>query len=86
MEHQSINLNNTMYHDFLSGKEIVFITSQKPLKVGDHLIVYKNTLAATSSVSVPTTELQSDSIGVEGIVTNAKPTDETSQQITLRKL
>ena len=67
MSLQSINLKPVLYHDYVEGKDVV--CSSSLLQPGEHVMVFKDTIAATSSVPVPHSSQHSDSIGVEGIVT-----------------
>lgn len=68
MNKPTILLAPAMYHDFVEGRQIQ-CSSDLELHSGEHVVVYKNTLAASTSVPVPHSNQQSDSIGVEGIVT-----------------
>ncbi len=63
----TININRELYHEFVNGLEVM-IDANAGLSPGDHVLVYKNTIAAESSVAVPHVTQQSDSIGVEGVV------------------
>lgn len=54
---------------YLNGKEVdATAESTENIFEGDHVLVFRNSISATSSVSVPR-EKQSDYIGIEGIVT-----------------
>jgi hypothetical protein len=60
------------YNDFLRGKEVVAAILEPPVHdtvhLGEHIIAFKDSIAAAITVPVPKTE-QSHYIGIEGTVT-----------------
>jgi hypothetical protein len=59
------------FQDYLAGKEVeasVVSHPQKEVWPGERVMAFKDSLAATSNMPVPTSEL-SHSIGIEGTVT-----------------
>jgi hypothetical protein len=64
----SIKLTPDMYHAYVEGQEVSCHPPRYELHTGDHVMVFKDTLAATSSISVPNSTQQSQAIGVEGVV------------------
>jgi hypothetical protein len=69
----SVKLDNNSYHEYLEGKEVLCPASAlatKHLAEGQHVLVYKDTVAAGTNISPPKSEMQSEYIGVEGKVTN----------------
>jgi hypothetical protein len=63
------------YSDFLQGREVdarVPGPVTTDLLPGAHIMAFKNTIAATSTIAVPKTE-QSHYIGIEGTVTQVHP-------------
>ena len=59
------------FQDYLAGKEVeasIVSHSKKEVWPGERVMAFKDSLAATSDIPVPTSEL-SHSIGIEGTVT-----------------
>jgi archaeosine-15-forming tRNA-guanine transglycosylase len=59
------------FHDYLEGKEVeAAFVSNHPDQVwpGEHVLAFKDSVAATSDIPVPTSQL-SHTIGIEGTVT-----------------
>lgn len=86
MKLKSINLSVPVYHDYVSGTAVALSPAKIELSVGEHVMVYKDTVAASSSVSVPKSTQQSDSIGIEGVVTNIRNNPGEDQHIILQKI
>jgi len=69
----SVKLDNNSYHEYLAGKEVLCPASAvatRHLTEGEHVLVYKDTVAAGTNISPPKSEMQSEYIGVEGKVTS----------------
>lgn len=96
MEMKSLTLDNATYHEYLEGKEVSCTAdhlTNKSVKEGDHIMVYKDTLASNSDVPLPRREIQSDYIGTEGIVTSVRKnrtehenTPETVNEVFIKKI
>jgi hypothetical protein len=71
MNKQTILLEPRTYHEYVEGKEI-HCASRLPLETGDHVMVYKNSIAASTSISVPHSSQQAEAIGVEGLITGVE--------------
>ncbi|MBT1705699.1 hypothetical protein [Chryseosolibacter indicus] len=72
MELKELRIKN--YSDYLNGREVealVELTKDTILKPGERVLVYKDSVSIASSVPVPR-EKQHQSIGVEGVVTQAQ--------------
>lgn len=72
MELKTVLLNNNLYQEYLNGQEVECTANQinnKNIQPGDHIMVYKDTLASASDIPTPTREKQSEYIGIEGTVT-----------------
>jgi hypothetical protein len=85
----SIKLDNRSYHDYLEGKEIVCATSSlsnKEIHEGEHVMVFKDTVAVNTNISPPKSEMQSQYIGVEGKVTHVELPDGDRPQIMIQKI
>lgn len=85
MNKQTILLEPTIYHDYVEGKEI-HCFSKFDLHTGDHVMVYKNTIAASTSVPVPHSSQQSEAIGVEGIVTIVEQSGAAATEVAIKKI
>jgi hypothetical protein len=85
MNKQTIFLEPTIYHDYVVGKEIHCETKQQ-LHTGDHVMVFKDTIAVSTSVPVPHSSQQSDSIGVEGLVTGVSQRGVAAIALAIRKI
>ncbi|MFZ6011806.1 MAG: hypothetical protein ACOYXT_15800 [Bacteroidota bacterium] len=60
------------FSEYLNGNEVEVVTElqeEKSLYPGDHVMVYKDTIAATSDLAVPKHQ-QSHYIGIEGTITD----------------
>ncbi|HYF66831.1 MAG TPA: hypothetical protein VD884_01785 [Ohtaekwangia sp.] len=86
MKLKSVNLSTPLYHDYVSGTAVVFSPGKEKVSVGEHVMVFKNTVAASTSVSVPKSTQQSDSIGVEGVVTQIHNEPGEVQHIVIQKI
>jgi hypothetical protein len=95
MELKRVLLNNTKYHEFLGGQEVDCfreLVHPKDIQQGEHIMVYKDSIAAKTGVTAPTREKQSDYIGVEGTVTaitileDITNNNHSIQTITVKKL
>lgn len=89
MNLKTIKLDNDSYHEYLDGKEIrcaARALENKSLSEGEHVLVYKDTVAASTSLSPPKSEMQSQYIGVEGTVTRINLHDGDQDEIAIRKL
>jgi hypothetical protein len=85
MEPQTILLDPAIYHDYVEGKE-VSCASKLSLHTGDHVMVYKNSLAASTSIPVPHSSWQSESIGIEGLVTSVAPHSAGAADVAIKKI
>jgi hypothetical protein len=86
MNLKAIKLDNNTYHEYLSGKEVTCSASDlanKSLHEGEHILVYKDSVAASTSVTLPRGEMQSEYIGIEGLV---KHVDAQQQGVVIQKL
>jgi hypothetical protein len=86
MNLKAIKLDNNSYHEYLDGKEIACDASSlnnKNLHEGEHILVYKDTVASGTDVGVPKREMQSEYIGVEGLVTRVQ---EDHAQVLIKKI
>jgi hypothetical protein len=89
MNLKTIKLDNNSYHEYLEGKEIrcsTWAIANKSLAEGEHVLVYKDTVAAGTSLSPPKSEMQSEYIGVEGEVTRVNLSTGDQAEIAIRKL
>jgi hypothetical protein len=89
MNLKSIKLDNASYHEYLEGKEILCNSSSvanKSLHEGEHVLVYKDTVTANTTISPPKSEMQSQYIGVEGEVRAVKSADGDQQGILIKKV
>lgn len=67
---KSIHLSTIDYHTFLEGQELEYFADKRlSFSLGEHVMIYKNTVAALSDVSLPESALQADAIGIEAMVT-----------------
>jgi hypothetical protein len=89
MNLKSIKLDSISYHDYLEGKEVhcsASAAANKHLAAGEHVLVYRDTVAASTAVSPPKREMQSEYIGIEGTVTRVSGQDIESDEIVIQKL
>ena len=89
MNLKSIKLDNTTYHEYLEGKEVhcsASAAANKHLAEGEHILVYKDTVAASTAVSPPKRAMQSEYIGIEGKVTRVSGQDIGSDEIVIRRI
>jgi len=85
---KSIKLDNVSYHQYLEGREIQCeggLVSDEGIEIGEHVMVFKESAAAYTSASTPKREMQSDYIGIEGVITGIEERD-NEDKITIRKL
>jgi hypothetical protein len=86
MHLKSVKLDNNTYHEYLAGGDVNCAAeklSSKDITVGEHVMVFKDTVAADTDGAVPKREMQSEYIGIEGTVIRV-PDD--SGSIVIRKL
>lgn len=89
MNLKSIKLDDATYHEYLDGKEIrcaAQALDNKSVSEGEHVLVYKDTVAAGTSASPPKSEMQSQYIGIEGTVTQINLRSGDRDEIAIRKL
>ena len=89
MNIKTVKLDNAAYHEYLEGKEIrcgAAGVQNKQLAEGEHVLVYKDTVAAGTSVAPPKSEMQSEYIGIEGKVTQINLRSGDQDEIAIRKL
>jgi hypothetical protein len=89
MNLKSIKLDKTNYHDYLEGKEVLCSASSlttKNLREGEHVLVYRDTVAANTDVSLPKREMQSEYIGIEGLVTSVRSATDNQEGVTIKKI
>ena len=89
MNLKTIKLDNDSYHEYLDGKEIRCATAtldNKELTEGEHVLVYKDTVATGTTISPPKSEMQSQYFGVEGTVTRINLHTGDQDEIAIRKL
>jgi len=80
MELHQVLIKN--FQDYLDGKEVeatAKLKENKVLQPGDHVLVFKDSLAATSTLSVPRSK-QDLSIGIEGTVTQVDMRDPVKKE------
>jgi hypothetical protein len=88
MNLKSIKLDNKTYDDYLHGKEVRCAATQltsKNLHEGEHILVYKDTVANNTNSAVPKREMQSEYIGIEGVVTKVLGSSEHHEGVVIRK-
>jgi hypothetical protein len=86
MEMRKVLLNHEDFQQYLAGNEVECPPDQlvNGVRTGDHIIVYKNSVASVVDAAVPTREKQADYIGVEGTVTQVNhlhPVGDRSQRL-----
>ncbi len=90
MNLKTIKLDREKYHEYVEGKEITFpaaaIDNKDDLQEGEHVLVFRDTVAANTNVSPPKSEMQSQYIGVEGMITRANIQTSAGAQIAVRKI
>lgn len=89
MNLKTIKLDNNAYHEYLDGKEIrcaAGAVDNKLLTEGEHVLVYRDTVAAGTAASPPKSEMQSQYIGVEGMVTRINLRTGDQEEIAIRKI
>jgi hypothetical protein len=85
----SVKLDNNSYHEYLEGKEVLCPASAvatRHLAEGEHVLVYKDTVASGTNISPPKSEMQSEYIGIEGRVTNTNVTHGNERGIAIVKI
>lgn len=86
MNQKTIKLNDSTYHEYLEGKEIVCNASaldDKTVAEGERVLVYKDTVGTNTDVALPKREMQADYVGVEGVITAI---DQTQPAVHVRKI
>jgi hypothetical protein len=78
---KSVKLDLHNYHRYLEGDD-VHCRPKETFQQGEHVMVFKDTVAVSTGIAPPRSESLSDNIGVEGLVTGR---DEQAG-ITLKKL
>jgi hypothetical protein len=76
------------YEAYLSGSEVkaaLVDSSSTPLQPGQHVLAFKDAIAATTDMPVPKRQ-QSHYIGIEGTVTQIQPVTEGISAAAGRKL
>jgi hypothetical protein len=70
MEIKSLKLDSENYHRYVNGSEVTCIprTGKADFLPGEHVMVYKDTVATNSAAGVPKGEYLTENIGVEGMV------------------
>lgn len=89
MDLKTIKLDSTTYHEYLDGKEVrcaAAAIDNKSLAEGEHVLVYRDTVAAGTAISPPKSEMQSQYIGVEGMVTRIDLHTGDQEEVAIRKL
>lgn len=85
---KSIKLDHNSYHQYLEGNEVrceAGLVSEKELQIGDHILVFQDTTAAHTTASVPRREMQSNYIGVEGIITDIQLRGDV-EEVSIKKI
>ena len=85
---KNIKLEHDSYHRYLEGNEVrceAGLLSEKDVHVGEHILVFKDNAAAYTSASVPKREMQSDYIGIEGVITAVDQQNDL-EEIRIRKI
>ena len=85
---KTLKLDHHSYHQYVEGNEIrceAGLLSDKDPKIGDHVLVFKDTAAAYTSAGVPKREMQSNYIGVEGVITAIDVRD-NSDEVSIKKI
>lgn len=87
---KSIKLDNASYQEYLAGRDVVCGTStvsDKELREGEHVMVFRDNVASNSAVTPPKGEMQSEYIGVEGQIVNAAGSGRPEEnKIVVRKV
>jgi hypothetical protein len=89
MHLKSVKLDDTSYHEFLAGDEIHCEAGKlttKNLAEGEHVMVYRDTVATNTNISLPKSDMQSEYIGVEGMVTKVLKSSEHHEGVVIRKI
>ena len=89
---QPVYLGTTSYTAYLAGAEVQSSvdTNNKKMEPGQHVMVFKDTVAASTSLPVPA-DKESESIGVEGMVIQVNSVTDmkkgtTQQQLKVKRL
>ncbi len=94
MDLKTVLLESKGYQEFLAGNEVECTAdhiNNKNITMGEHIMVYKDSLANATELSLPTREKQSEYVGIEGTVTAINSPIETDasyskQTLRLKKL
>jgi hypothetical protein len=89
MNLKSVKLDHDSYEEYIQGKEIHCEAGKlttKNIEVGEHVLVYRDTTAANTDAPVPKREMQSEYIGIEGVITNVFKSSEHHEGVTIRKV
>ena len=89
MNLKSIKLDNQAYHEYLQGKEIHCAPGSmgtKEIAQGEHVLVFKDTVTASTAIAPPKSEMQSEYIGIEGKVTGVNTQDAEKPGIQIKKI
>ena len=89
MNLSSIKLDDQRYHDYLEGKEVhcpTSIVETRDIAPGERVLVYRDTVTASTAASPPRSEMQSEYIGVEGEVTGVSEAEGNRRGIVIRKV
>ena len=86
---KNIKLDHDSYHQYLEGSEVhceAGLLSEKDLQVGEHILVFKDNTAAYTTAATPKREMQSNYIGVEGVITAVDHGEDEVEKVSIRKL
>lgn len=86
---KTIRLEGTEYEQYLAGNEVMCEATHlttRDVREGEHVMVYKDTVANHTNVSVPRREMQSEYIGVEGMVTGIRRNGDHYEGVMIRKV
>jgi hypothetical protein len=89
MHLKTVKLDHSSYQDYLEGKEIHCEAGKlttKEVEEGEHIMVYKDTVATNTNISLPRGEMQAEYIGVEGMITKVLKSTEHHEGVMIRKI
>lgn len=89
MNQKSIKLEGAAYEEYLAGKEVVCVAAQlntRNLREGDRILVYRDTVGNNTDASLPKREMQSEYIGVEGMVTSLRHHPDGHDGVIIKKV